>query len=193
MRGEKTKLVVNAGRRRDPQRRIARVIRRISHRQILFRPPRNVRDRDAHCWAPPAQIRAAAIYALGAHLGCVTLKRCAGQGRWMRARGSQSATSFASLSPRQVGLLAAPRERSPPDHGDMVAERPQMQQSLPTLPDPARHGRQAPPGIHRIAETIESENGTLDIHCPSRPDRAAALRSHSAPGLRAEPVKAARL
>jgi hypothetical protein len=30
--------------------------------------------------APPAQIRASAIYALGSHIGCLTSKRCAGHG-----------------------------------------------------------------------------------------------------------------
>ena len=38
------------------------------------------RGRDAHCWAPPAQIRACAIHALGSHLGCLTAKRSSGQG-----------------------------------------------------------------------------------------------------------------
>ena len=34
----------------------------------------------AHCCAPPAQIRASAIHALGSHLGCLTSKRCVGHG-----------------------------------------------------------------------------------------------------------------
>jgi len=40
----------------------------------------SVRGRDTHCWAPPAQIRASAIHALGSHLGCLTSKRCVGHG-----------------------------------------------------------------------------------------------------------------
>ena len=38
------------------------------------------RGRDAHCWTPPAQIPACAIYALGSHLGCLTANRLSGQG-----------------------------------------------------------------------------------------------------------------
>jgi hypothetical protein len=39
-----------------------------------------VRGRDARFWAPPAQIRASGIPALGSYLGCVTAKRNCGQG-----------------------------------------------------------------------------------------------------------------
>jgi len=38
------------------------------------------RGRDAHCWAPPAQIRTCPIRAYGSYLGCVTAKRWCGQG-----------------------------------------------------------------------------------------------------------------
>ena len=38
------------------------------------------RGRDAHCWAPPAQIRTCAIHASGSYLGCLTSKRSLGQG-----------------------------------------------------------------------------------------------------------------
>jgi putative ABC transport system substrate-binding protein len=33
------------------------------------------RGRDAHCWAPPAQIRTGPIRASGSYLGCLTAKR----------------------------------------------------------------------------------------------------------------------
>jgi len=33
------------------------------------------RGRDAHCWAPPAQIRTSSIRASGSYLGCLTAKR----------------------------------------------------------------------------------------------------------------------
>lgn len=39
-----------------------------------------VRGRDAHCWAPPAQIRTGPIRASGSYLGCLTAKRWSGQG-----------------------------------------------------------------------------------------------------------------
>jgi hypothetical protein len=35
---------------------------------------------DAHCWAPPAQIRASGIPAHGSYLGCLTANRWLGQG-----------------------------------------------------------------------------------------------------------------
>ena len=38
------------------------------------------RGRDAHYCAPPAQIRACPIRALGSHRGCLTAKRACGQG-----------------------------------------------------------------------------------------------------------------
>jgi len=38
------------------------------------------RGRDAHCWAPPAQIRTGPIRASGSYLGCLTSKRTSGQG-----------------------------------------------------------------------------------------------------------------
>ena len=41
---------------------------------------RNDRGRDAHYWAPPAQIPACAIHALGSYLGCLTAKRSHGHG-----------------------------------------------------------------------------------------------------------------
>src|SRR5476651_761904 len=40
----------------------------------------HIRGRDAHCWAPPAQIRANPIRALGSYLGCLTAKRTLGHG-----------------------------------------------------------------------------------------------------------------
>jgi hypothetical protein len=46
----------------------------------VYRFASNVRGRDAHYCAPPAQIRASAIHALGSHLGCLTSKRCVGHG-----------------------------------------------------------------------------------------------------------------
>jgi hypothetical protein len=36
--------------------------------------------RNAHYCAPPAQIRTCGIPAYGSHLGCLTAKRCCGQG-----------------------------------------------------------------------------------------------------------------
>ena len=41
--------------------------------------------------APPGQIRACAANALGSHLGCLTRKRCCGQGWLILAGGSQRA------------------------------------------------------------------------------------------------------
>jgi predicted transcriptional regulator len=38
------------------------------------------RGRDAHYCAPPAQNRTCGIPAYGSHLGCLTAKRCSGQG-----------------------------------------------------------------------------------------------------------------
>ena len=38
------------------------------------------RGRDAHYWAPPAQIRTCGIPAYGSYLGCLTAKRWLGQG-----------------------------------------------------------------------------------------------------------------
>jgi hypothetical protein len=38
------------------------------------------RGRDAHYWAPPAQIPAGVIHAPGSHLGYLTAKRSLGQG-----------------------------------------------------------------------------------------------------------------
>ncbi len=38
------------------------------------------RGRDAHYWAPPAQIPACAINALGSYLGCLTANRWFGHG-----------------------------------------------------------------------------------------------------------------
>ena len=38
------------------------------------------RGRDAHYWAPRAQIPACAIHALGSYLGCLTAKRSHGHG-----------------------------------------------------------------------------------------------------------------
>lgn len=40
----------------------------------------NNRGRNAPFGAPPAQIPASAIHALGSHLGCLTSKRASGQG-----------------------------------------------------------------------------------------------------------------
>jgi len=39
-----------------------------------------IRGRDAHYWAPPAQIRASGIPAHGSYLGCLTANRWLGQG-----------------------------------------------------------------------------------------------------------------
>ena len=38
------------------------------------------RGRDAHCWAPPAQIRACGFPAHGSYLGCLTAKCASDQG-----------------------------------------------------------------------------------------------------------------
>jgi hypothetical protein len=38
------------------------------------------RGRNAHCWAPPAQIRTGPIRAYGSYLGCLTAKRWLGHG-----------------------------------------------------------------------------------------------------------------
>ena len=41
----------------------------------LYREEGLDRGRDAHCWAPPAQIRTGPIRASGSYLGCLTAKR----------------------------------------------------------------------------------------------------------------------
>ena len=55
------------------------------HRQRQAKPHRAARraqlytsdrGRDAHYWAPPAQIRTCGFPAYGSHLGCVTARRC---------------------------------------------------------------------------------------------------------------------
>lgn len=69
---------------------------RCSRLQVQQKPPTGTvnRGRDAHCWAPPAQIRTCGIPASGSYLGCLTAKRWFGQGWRMRGRGSQSSASF---------------------------------------------------------------------------------------------------
>jgi hypothetical protein len=47
---------------------------------VLFEACSAYRGRDAHCWAPPAQIRTGPIRASGSYLGCLTSKRTSGQG-----------------------------------------------------------------------------------------------------------------
>ena len=59
---------------------------------------RAVRGRDAHCWAPPAQIRASGIPAHGSYLGCLTANRTLGQGCRTRGFGRNSSASFAIRS-----------------------------------------------------------------------------------------------
>src|SRR4029077_4356766 len=56
--------------------------------------------RDAHYWAPPAQIRTSPIRASGSYLGCLTAKRCLrlavrGSAPGSRAPGSESGACFA--------------------------------------------------------------------------------------------------
>ena len=50
--------------------------------EVDFPDAERIRDRgrDAHCWAPPAQIRTGGIPASGSYLGCLTAKRISGQG-----------------------------------------------------------------------------------------------------------------
>src|SRR5271166_3068466 len=43
--------------------------------------------RDAHYWAPPAQIRTCGLPAYGSYLGCLTAKRTFGQGCRIRGLG----------------------------------------------------------------------------------------------------------
>src|SRR5213082_735442 len=54
-----------------------------------------VRGRDVRFRAPPAQIRASPIRALGSYLGCLTAKRTLGQGCRIRGLGRNSSASFA--------------------------------------------------------------------------------------------------
>jgi hypothetical protein len=49
-------------------------------RALPVRRRRIDRGRDAHYWAPPAQIRTCPIRAYGSYLGCLTAKRCSGHG-----------------------------------------------------------------------------------------------------------------
>ena len=58
------------------------------------RPDEPDRGRDAHHWAPPAQIRTCRIPAYGSYLGCLTAKRSLGQGWRIRGFGSQSSANF---------------------------------------------------------------------------------------------------
>src|SRR5689334_7179217 len=55
--------------------------------------PRSYRGRDAHYWAPPAQIRTCGLPAYGSYLGCLTAKRTLGQGCRIRGLGSHSSAS----------------------------------------------------------------------------------------------------
>src|SRR3954463_16268850 len=48
------------------------------------------RGRDAHYWAPPAQIRTSGLPAYGSYFGCLTAKRTLGQGCRIRGLGSHS-------------------------------------------------------------------------------------------------------
>ena len=54
------------------------------------RPFADFRGRDAHYWAPPAQIRTCPIRAYGSYLGCLTAKRLSGHGWRIRGFGSHS-------------------------------------------------------------------------------------------------------
>src|SRR5271166_4345473 len=56
------------------------------------------RGRDAHYWAPPAQIRTCGLPAYGSYLGCLTAKRTFGQGCRIRGLGSHSSASWAIRS-----------------------------------------------------------------------------------------------
>lgn len=57
-----------------------------------------LRGRDGHCWLPPGQIRACAANALGSHLGCLTMKRCCGEGWVILVGGNHCAATFAIRS-----------------------------------------------------------------------------------------------
>jgi hypothetical protein len=61
----------------------------------MRRSARRLRGRDARFWAPPAQIRASGIPALGSYLGCLTAKRTLGHGWRTRGLGRNSSASFA--------------------------------------------------------------------------------------------------
>jgi len=56
------------------------------------------RGRDAHYWAPPAQIRRSGLPAYGSYLGCLTAKRTLGQGCRVRGLGSHSSANWAIRS-----------------------------------------------------------------------------------------------
>src|ERR1700675_2106172 len=60
--------------------------------------PVGYRGRDAHYWAPPAQIRTSGLPAYGSYLGCLTAKRMFGQGCRIRGLGSHSSASWAIRS-----------------------------------------------------------------------------------------------
>jgi hypothetical protein len=61
-------------------------------------PSKPQRTRDAHYWAPPAQIRTCGLPAYGSYLGCLTAKRTFGQGCRIRGLGSHSSASWATRS-----------------------------------------------------------------------------------------------
>src|SRR6202050_1103005 len=68
------------------------------------------RGRDARNSAPPAQNRTSGFPAYGSHLGCLTAKRCSGQGCRIRGFGRKSSASRFIRSP--VVLSRWPRRRS---------------------------------------------------------------------------------
>jgi transcriptional regulator GlxA family with amidase domain len=72
----------------------------VARTMVVFphRPGGQFRGRDAHCWTPPAQIRASPIRALGSYLGCLTANRALGQGCSTRGFGRNSLTSSAIRS-----------------------------------------------------------------------------------------------
>src|SRR5208282_3116055 len=74
------------------------------------------RGRDAHCWAPPAQIRTGPIQASGSYLGCLTSKRMSGlavrgPAPGSRAPGSGSGACFADPRSPRSPALAPPAPR----------------------------------------------------------------------------------
>src|SRR5665213_1961509 len=83
----------------------------------------NVRGRDAHCWAPPAQIRASAILRTRLPPRMFDVEALTGPGMLDAGPRKPDASELPGPFPRQGGLLAAARQRALPEDRDLGAER----------------------------------------------------------------------
>ena len=89
------------------------------------------RGRDAHYRAPPAQIRAGPINALGSYLGCLTAKRAFGP-RVEDARRGEPRSMTRRIRSHGIVLLAATPERLQPEPVHMMPEAPRLRRLVGT-------------------------------------------------------------